>query len=436
MLDRTAVYNLKAVLKETGMNAEALRAWERRYGLPRPERTPGGHRLYSAHDIATLKWLLARQDEGLSISRAIDLWRELETSGRDPLADTAPATPPPPPVVADAGLETLRNAWLAACLTFQETAAEQTLNQAFAMHDAETVCVEVLQRGLNQVGELWYTGQASVQQEHFASALAIRRLDTLLASTPPPTRPQTVLIACPPGEWHTFTPLLLSLMLRRRGWNVVYLGASVPVERMEEAVAMVRPALVVLAAQQLVSAAGLVRTAQALRERGIPTAYGGRVFNRIPDLRGRVPAPFLGESLQAAVANIADLALTPAGAPSAQKVSEGHLAALEAFRLRRAFIETELAARLGAGGLPAAHIAAANTFFGDSIAAALELGDLAYLEPDMDWLRNLLGPHGSDQGRLAPFLRDFIDICQDQIGPACAPLRDWLGSFITTLERD
>ncbi len=51
MLSTTPAYNLKVVLKETGLAADTLRAWERRYGLPMPQRTAGGHRLYSQRDI-------------------------------------------------------------------------------------------------------------------------------------------------------------------------------------------------------------------------------------------------------------------------------------------------------------------------------------------------------------------------------------------------
>jgi DNA-binding transcriptional MerR regulator len=72
MLSKSPAFNLKAVLRETGLAADTLRAWERRYGLPTPQRTAGGHRLYSQYDIETIKWLIARQAEGLSISRAVD----------------------------------------------------------------------------------------------------------------------------------------------------------------------------------------------------------------------------------------------------------------------------------------------------------------------------------------------------------------------------
>ena len=50
--------------------------------MPNPHRTPGGHRLYSQHEIDVLKWLLARQDEGMSISHAVQLWHQIEDEGR------------------------------------------------------------------------------------------------------------------------------------------------------------------------------------------------------------------------------------------------------------------------------------------------------------------------------------------------------------------
>ncbi len=55
-------YNLSYVIQETGIKADRLRAWERRYQLPQPQRTEGGHRLFSEYDIQTIKWLMARQN--------------------------------------------------------------------------------------------------------------------------------------------------------------------------------------------------------------------------------------------------------------------------------------------------------------------------------------------------------------------------------------
>ncbi len=82
----------------------------------------------------------------------------------------------------------LRQLWIDACLQFDELRAKQTLAQAFALFPTQLVCFELLQKGLVEVGAGWYEGRISVQQEHFASALAMRRLNTLVSAAPAPTR--------------------------------------------------------------------------------------------------------------------------------------------------------------------------------------------------------------------------------------------------------
>ena len=210
--DLTPTYNLKAVVRETGLKPDTLRAWERRYGIPEPDRTGGGHRLYSQHDINTLKWLLARQDEGLSISRAVALWHSLLAEGRNPLHVYPAAHEGEPaayvPLEPGGAIVELRRAWVEACLAFDERRAEAVLNQTFSYYAPETVCFELLQKALVEIGEGWYNGRLSVQQEHFTSALALRRLRKApspcrrcwrapSASAPPPRRRR----AASPPPW-------------------------------------------------------------------------------------------------------------------------------------------------------------------------------------------------------------------------------------------
>ncbi|MBK8933765.1 MAG: MerR family transcriptional regulator [Chloroflexi bacterium] len=118
---KNPTFNLKAVVQETGIKPDTLRAWERRYGLPQPDRTSGGHRLYSQYDIDMLKWLLARQEEGLSISRAVDLWQQLESGGESPIESYGRDEDDPTVVmVTGQSVTQLRAEWIAACLAFNE----------------------------------------------------------------------------------------------------------------------------------------------------------------------------------------------------------------------------------------------------------------------------------------------------------------------------
>lgn len=426
-------YNLKVVIRETGLKPDTLRAWERRYGLPQPQRTEGKHRLYSQHDIELLKWLIARQQEGLSISRAVELWRSLEAEGQDPLE--AVPTPRLEAAVASAAIASggaiadMRQAWTAACTAYDEQTAERILTQAFALYPPETVCFELLQKGLSEIGEGWYRGELVVQQEHFASALAIRRLDTLVASTPAPTRSGRILVACPPLEEHIFGPLLLTYLERRRGWEVLFLGANVPLARLETALASARPQLVIAAAQQLHTAASLADMAEFLRKEKTALAYGGLVFNLIPALRERIPGHFLGESLEQAPQLVDQIMAAPLPAASVGPLSPSYREALTRYREHQAPIEASVWQAVPPEAMPRDYLAIANHFLALNVLAALQLGDIDFVGADIEWLRGLLVNYQVEADMLGRYLAVYREAVQLQLGESGAPIIDWLAKI-------
>ena len=308
--------------------------------------------------------------------------------------DVRSTAPVPPTGVLPDGDTTagLRRAWVAACLAFDEQRAEQILAQAFALFPAEIVCLELIQKGLAEIGAGWYRGGVTVQQEHFASALALRRMEALLISTPPPTRPGRILVGCPPEEEHTFVPLMLSLLLRRRGWDVVYLGANVPIRSIEATLRVVRPNLVVLTAQQLYTAASLLEMAEVLYRERIPLAFGGLIFAEVHNLHLAIPGYYLGDKLEHA-AEAVEQAMASLRLQAAQRVADQeHSEAAEHFRSRQLLIESDVWRQLE-GHLPQRHLAMANLSFGRGLIAALTLGDMNYLHPDMAWIEGLLLNH-------------------------------------------
>ena len=432
MVSTTPAFNLKVVLKETGLPADTLRAWERRYGLPTPQRTPGGHRLYSERDIHTIKWLMARQAEGLSISRAVDLWNEQVASGSDPLAGltsqslTSVQTTPAAFTTTETTLDTLRSQWVEACLNFNETAAEQTLNQAFSIFPIESVCVDVLQKGMSEIGNLWYENRASVQQEHFASGLAMRRLDALLIASPVPSRPFTVLVGCPSNEWHTFTPLMLSLFLRRRGINVIYLGANVPSTRFEETVQAVRANLVILVAQTLTSVATLRQTALALTTKKINVAYGGRIFNLRPELTAIVPGHHLGHHVGASLDEVEYILNGKRKAVQVKSPSQEYVASHQFFTSKRADIEMTLRTLMKPLGVSSEDYQTGTHFLGDNIAAALQLGDIRYVSDEMNWIKYLLHAYAHPDEELVHFMDAYAKAVDKHINGSGRPILLWL----------
>jgi methanogenic corrinoid protein MtbC1 len=427
-------YNLKAVVRQTGLKADTLRAWERRYGLPMPERSSGGHRLYSQEDIETVRWLMARQREGMSISRAVELWEQIEGQGRDPLrTTTAIATPAAPaPVLQPLGgtVTRLREQWVDACLAYDEGKAEQLVNQAFTLYSPETVAVELLQRAVAEIGEGWYRGDVSVQQEHFCSSLAIRRLEALVMAAPAPTRPGRILAACPPGEYHVIGLLLLTVLLRRRGWEVVYLGSDVPIEQLESTVSVVQPQLVVMAAQLLHTAATLQEAAQTLQQTKVPLAYGGLVFNLLPTLRQRIAGHFLGERLEAAPERVEVLMAAPRLAPVPETVSDRYLRALQHFQERQGMVEARVIQSLNSGSYTHNHLALANQELGQNIGAALALGGMELLGSDVEWVTGLIKNYRLPAEALNAYLRAYHRAAVEQLDERGQPIVDWLGSLV------
>lgn len=422
-------YNVRAVVRATGLTPDTLRVWERRYGLPHPQRSAGGHRLYSQYDVDMLKWLVAREREGLSISRAVSLWQDLSEHGRDPLRGRPPASN----VVGVEGstAERLRARWLAAVLAFDEALSQQILDEGFALLPAEAVALDVILGALGEIGRAWYAGEATVQQEHFASEMASRRMHRLLGGAPTLTRAGKVLLQCPAEESHSLPLLLLTYQLRQNGWDALFLGADVPTVELEDTVLKTRPNLVVMAAQHSATAAALLDSMVQLGELAVPTAYGGRIFNLVPSLRAKVPGNFLGERLSDAAGRIEEVALSRASPGAAEPVGDEYKAARNDFLAARAEIESRVLSSMPHGALRPAILEQANRGLASAISAALTFGDEALLEHDLAWLRGLLKNRGAEAANLDAFLSAYSAASQRALGRRGGVWVDWLERLAT-----
>lgn len=437
---KVPTYNLKVVIRETGIKPDTLRAWERRYGLPEPDRTPGKHRLYSEYDIQTIKWLAARQQEGLRINRAVALWNDLIASGQDPFEShpmpggfVKPGT-----VEIEVGetLKDMRDAWINACLAFDEAAADSIISQAFARYPLETVCLEILGKGLSEIGSRWYNGGVTVQQEHFASALMIRRMDALLVAAPSPTRSGRFMVACPPGEEHIVAPLMITLFLRYRGWDVVYLGANVPLSKLESTIRSAKPKLLIMTAMTIYSAASLYQAASSLIVSGIPLAYGGRIFNQHPGLREIMPAYFLGESLSDGANKAEEIVIHNPPLPKFIPMREDYQRALAHFRDRQTAIEAHIWENITTNGLKNYQLELANDYLNRDISAALTLGSLEYLTEEIDWIRMLLSNHNIPEELLPKYLEIYKQAVTQSLGEEGAPVINWINNEVKKLNQE
>jgi methanogenic corrinoid protein MtbC1 len=295
-LSTSPVFNTKAVARETGVPADTFRAWERRYGVPRPQRTAGGHRLYSERDIAIIRWLRDRTDDGVNISHAVML---LANTLADPALEEA--------IASNArAIDLLIEEFVLALVEFDLMHSERVLSEAFALYPFEQVLLELIQPTMIEIGERWHRGEINVSVEHFATQFVRRKLAGLMNVFEGSGHRSTIIVACAPGELHDVGPLMLSLFLVRRGWNVVYLGPQVPLADLIETVRAIKPALVCLSASTIETAMELITVVQALKDAcvGVHMGYGGRVFNVNPEIRASMLGTFLGHDARELVESV------------------------------------------------------------------------------------------------------------------------------------
>lgn len=254
-----AYLRIGELARRTGTSPELLRAWEQRYDLLHPSRSPGGFRLYSDEDLERVLRTRRLIAEGLSASEAAR--RALARS------ETEPADVPAEGALAD----DLR----AALDRFDESEANRALDRLFGAFSVETVLQRILLPYLHVLGDRWSGGEVSVAQEHFASAVIRGRLLGLARGWGNGAGPSVVL-ACPPGEEHDLGLIMFGIALSRRGWRVTYLGQDTPFDTIREAVAAVDASLVVLAVAQGTSVGAHAEELRALA-RSVPVAIGGGV---------------------------------------------------------------------------------------------------------------------------------------------------------------
>jgi hypothetical protein len=273
---------------------------------------------------------------------------------------------------------------------------------------------------------MWYRNEATVQQEHFTAALAQRKLDTLIAAAPPPVHSQMVMMGGPPGEDHYFSLILMTLLMRRRGFPVIYLGANVPLMQFDETLSKVKPALVVLSAQRLITAAPLYEVARTISRFDTKIAYGGRIFSILPDLRRRIPAYFLGETIDAALQTMDLLLNSNIASPQIESTPIHNTELAELFRHYRTMIDIYTVSRVDKLGIPYNYLQIALEGLGDNIYSAVLLGYMDALKVEMDWIIGLMEQHNVDPTTLKPLINAYALSVGKAIGQSGYEITDWL----------
>ena len=214
------------VSRLTGVAPATLRVWERRYGVPRPDRTLGGHRTYGPGEVATVRAVAALVDAGV---RASDATRRISEGAERPQ-------------LVAAGTQT---ALWSALDRFDQGGAHAAVGEAVSALGVPAVFDLVIGPTLRRLGQEWRDDPRNIAREHFATSIIRGHVADLLPSG---HGPPTALAFAPEGERHDLGLLMAAATLGAHGWNAIVLGADTPLPSVEALVSQVDPALILVAA--------------------------------------------------------------------------------------------------------------------------------------------------------------------------------------------
>lgn len=263
-------YRIQVAAQVSGVKEGLIRAWERRYGVLDPARTPAGYRTYSDQDIEVLKRLKQLTDEGVSIAQAVELLPSIRREVKAQLSKKKKTLKAP----RAAQLQRWRDDILLAAQRLDQTAIEATLDEA--MHSTAPIPFyeDLIAPLLREVGDRWHKGTLSVAEEHLISTAVRQRIVSLLAEAPKRAT-RHVVCACPPYDQHELGLLGAALRFRHAGWKVTFLGARTPVDHLDRVVRALEPDLVALALTEGAGVLDFLAQLAATLPKGTRVVLGG-----------------------------------------------------------------------------------------------------------------------------------------------------------------
>lgn len=216
----------------SGLTADLLRAWERRYGVVEPARAEGGRRLYSDEDVARLTLIREALSTGRRIGDIARLGRaELEELvAADRAAAPAPAPQPAFSASSTPGTEAFVTAALAAARSYDASALRAQLERVAVLVDPQTLIDRYIAPLMHAIGDLWARGELQPGAEHVATTVVRRTTEDLFLALRQERKGPRLVVATPAGQHHELGALLAAAAAAIEGWRVTYLGVDLPAE--------------------------------------------------------------------------------------------------------------------------------------------------------------------------------------------------------------
>ena len=285
---------IRTVSSLTGVNSVTLRAWERRYDLIKPVRTPKGHRLYTMADVDLIQQVVDLLDNGMSIGQV----RQVLDTGRS-RSEPEPAPMPEDPWLRD------HQRLLNAITQFDESVLNDIYQDALSLYPVDVVTTRLTVPMLRELGTRWVSGVGSIAEEHFFSVFLRNKLGARFHHLSRNRRGPRLLTACLPGEQHEVGILLFALAALDWDYRVLLLGPNTPLAELPTVVTRAANAAIVLSGSVTIEMATIAdELAQLCRTVAVPVFVGGSLTRCASEDLSATGAIVLSEDLSVALRQI------------------------------------------------------------------------------------------------------------------------------------
>ncbi|MES1185709.1 MAG: MerR family transcriptional regulator, partial [Myxococcales bacterium] len=278
----TPSHSIKVVSDLTRLPMGTLRAWERRYGFPQPERRrDSNRRLYSAEQLARLRQVAQLLERGY---RPSDVIHKTEPELAQLLG--ASAAPRPEVLAPTADVPAL----LELLAADDAKGIEERLRLAAAAWGAKRFVTELAHPLAQAVGEAWANGELSIRHEHLMTECLTTQLRALLAAHQEVEGAPHVVLGTLPGENHTLGLQMVAVYLALSGAKPRLLGANTPPDQISSAARALGASVVGIAVS---AAADMPATRRQLRRLAaeLPSSTALWVGGAGAQSLGDLPAP-------------------------------------------------------------------------------------------------------------------------------------------------
>jgi MerR family transcriptional regulator, light-induced transcriptional regulator len=288
--------SIGAVSRAVGVPIGTLRNWERRYGVPSPDRTDGGHRLYGQDTVDFLELVNVAMRHGHRPAQLLRL-------STDELTGLLSTDPKVVRTNQNWGTEASHPDLFDAIQKYDSDFLFSAFRAEVARSGLGSLVLDRIVPLLEQMSEAWEAGDISIEQEHFASEILRDFLSTEWRALPSSGDAVRVVCTTFPGERHFIGLHMAAALMAVEGVRVLFLGPDIPLKGTQDAAACIGADAVVISCsafsdceQNQIMLKTLVKGLSPSTEvwaggTGVPAGVGGvRRFHDFREFRSFVSA--------------------------------------------------------------------------------------------------------------------------------------------------